>query len=107
MAVDPRFSTMPLRARNIDTLYREAGQVMATRTTEEWEKLLTEADIPVGRVNNLKDLKNDPHEYENLIDDPKLASVKTRLAQGIPANPAPLAVLPKDSPHHRANQGKK
>ena len=55
----------------------------------------------------LYDLKNDPHEYENLIDDPKLASVKKRLARGIPANPAPLAVLPKDSPHHRANQGKK
>ena len=64
MAADPRFTTMPLRAHNIDTLYREAGQVIATRTTEEWEKLLTEADIPVGRVNNLKDLKNDPHLKE-------------------------------------------
>ena len=52
-------------------------------------------------------VESKPHEHENLIDDPKLASVKTRLAQGIPANPAPLAVLPKDSPHHRANQGKK
>ena len=52
-------------------------------------------------------VKGKPHEYDNLIDDPKLASVKTRLTQGIPANPTPLAILPKDSPHHRANQGKK
>ena len=64
MAADPRFSTMPLRASNIDTLYGETGKVIATRTTEEWEKLLTEADIPVGRVNSLKDLKDDPHLKE-------------------------------------------
>ena len=54
----------------------------------------------------LYDLKNDPHEFENLIKNPKFASVKTRLTKGIPANPAPLAILPKDSPHHRANQKK-
>ena len=64
MAADPRYSTMPLRARNIDILYGETGKVIATRTTEEWEKLLTEADIPVGRVNSLKDLKDDPHLKE-------------------------------------------
>lgn len=52
----------------------------------------------------LYDLKNDPHEYENLIDSPQFASVKTRLANGIPSNSATLAILPKDSPHHRANQ---
>ncbi len=51
----------------------------------------------------LYDLKNDPHEFENLIKNPKFASVKTRLTKGIPANPATLAILPKDSPHHRAN----
>jgi arylsulfatase A-like enzyme len=54
----------------------------------------------------LYDLKNDPHEFENLIKNPKFASVKTRLTKGIPANPATLAILPKDSPHHRANQKK-
>jgi arylsulfatase A-like enzyme len=55
----------------------------------------------------LYDLKNDPHEYENLIDNPQFASVKTRLANGIPPNSATLALLPKDSPHHRANQKKR
>jgi arylsulfatase A-like enzyme len=54
----------------------------------------------------LYDLKNDPHEFENLIKNPKFTSVKTRLTKGIPANPATLAILPKDSPHHRANQKK-
>jgi len=52
-------------------------------------------------------LEKDPHEYENLINNPNLASIKMRLARGIPAKPAPLAVLPKDSPHHRANQNGK
>ena len=55
----------------------------------------------------LYDLKEDPHEYENLIDDPGLAAVKIRLAAGVPEDPAPIATLPKDSPHHRANQARK
>ena len=64
MATDPRFSTMPLRAQNIDALYQEAGKVLAARDTEEWVALLTKADIPVGQVNNLEDLKNDLHLNE-------------------------------------------
>ena len=55
----------------------------------------------------LYDLQNDPHEYENLIDNPQFASVKTRLANGIPENSATLAILPRESPHHRANQKKR
>ena len=64
MAEDPRFSTMALRVRNIDDLYREAGKVIGNRNTEEWLELLTKADIPVGRVNSLEDLRNDPHLTE-------------------------------------------
>ena len=64
MAEDPRFSTMALRVRNIDDLYREASKVIANRNTEEWLELLTKADIPVGRVNSLEDLRNDPHLTE-------------------------------------------
>ena len=64
MAEDPRFSTMALRVRNIDDLYREAGKVIENRNTEEWLELLTKADIPVGRVNSLEDLRNDPHLTE-------------------------------------------
>ncbi len=64
MAEDPRFSTMALRVRNIDDLYREASKVIANRNTEEWLEVLTEADIPVGRVNSLEDLRNDPHLTE-------------------------------------------
>ena len=55
----------------------------------------------------LYDLQNDPQEYENLIDNPQFASVKTRLANGIPENSATLAILPRESPHHRANQKKR
>ncbi len=64
MAEDPRFSTMGLRVRNIDDLYREASKVIANRDTEEWLEVLTKADIPVGRVNSLSDLRNDPHLTE-------------------------------------------
>ncbi len=55
----------------------------------------------------LYDLEADPREFTNRADDSALAEVKTRLAKGIPANPAPICQVPKDSPHHRANQKKK
>ena len=61
MANDPRFSTMPLRARNIDILYQEAGELLRLRDTEDWLTLLTKADIPVGKVNSLPELKKDFH----------------------------------------------
>ena len=58
---DPRFSTMALRGQNIGVLYEEVGKLLCSRDTEEWLGLFQEADIPVGKVNLLKELKNDPH----------------------------------------------
>ena len=61
MAADVRFSDMSLRSKNIDDLYKISSKVFPTRSTSEWLELLAEADIPVGQVNTLQDLKNDPH----------------------------------------------
>ncbi len=54
----------------------------------------------------LYDLETDPHEFTNRIDDPALGEIRNRLARGIPSNPAPICTIPRDSPHHRANQRK-
>ena len=61
MAADVRFSDMSLRSKNIDDLYKISSKVFPTRSTSEWLELLAEADIPVGQVNTLQELKNDPH----------------------------------------------
>ena len=61
MAADVRFSDMSRRSKNIDELYKISSKVFPTRSTSEWLELLAEADIPVGQVNTLQELKNDPH----------------------------------------------
>lgn len=60
-AVDPRFSSMASRSKNIDQLYEAAGAFLLQRTTADWLTTLREADIPCGPVNSLDDLKQDPH----------------------------------------------
>eukprot|EP00439_Symbiodinium_sp_Y106_P088038 s1_g574.t1 len=58
---DERFATYENRTRNIRDLYAMVEQVSVHKTTEEWEKLLQENDIPHARVNKLGDLRHDPH----------------------------------------------
>lgn len=60
-AVDPRFASHTTRTRHIDEIYAEIAEVFVTKTTDEWVRLLTEADIPVMPMNDLEDLLEDPH----------------------------------------------
>ena len=52
----------------------------------------------------LYDLKNDPHEFFNLADDPRLSKVKSRLARALPANVEPMRKIPTNSPYHRGRR---
>ena len=61
MMNDPRFVDLAARTQHTDDVYRIAGEVLATRTTREWQALLDEIEIPTGPVNTLADLPNDPH----------------------------------------------
>ncbi len=58
---DPRFVDVGERSRNIDALYQLAANVLLTKTTKEWLKLLNDADVPAGPVNRLEDLRDDKH----------------------------------------------
>jgi crotonobetainyl-CoA:carnitine CoA-transferase CaiB-like acyl-CoA transferase len=60
-ADDERFATIGARGKNIDALYGEAGEVLATKASAEWMALLGDAEIPCGPVNNFGDLRADPH----------------------------------------------
>ncbi len=61
LTTDPRFGSHAERARNIDEVYAFVAAEMRTRTTEEWERLLTEGDIPWTKMNSLDELIDDPH----------------------------------------------
>lgn len=61
---DPRYRDHGSRAENIETIYAELSDLMATRTTSEWRCLLSRADVPNAPVNDVKALTNDPHLLE-------------------------------------------
>ncbi|AOB32917.1 acetyl-CoA acetyltransferase [Bordetella sp. H567] len=61
MAADPRFATHTARAEHIGEVYAYVAQVMLTRDTEDWLRLLAAADIPASRLYGIEDLVADPH----------------------------------------------
>lgn len=61
MAADPRFRTLMDRSRVFSELYKFVEDILATRTTREWEVALADADIPFAPVNSFEQLLEDPH----------------------------------------------
>jgi crotonobetainyl-CoA:carnitine CoA-transferase CaiB-like acyl-CoA transferase len=59
LAVDPRFDSLAHRLENIDALYFETGEILASRPTDEWLALLAGTNVPVTVVNSLEDLLTD------------------------------------------------
>ncbi|MEE8602652.1 CaiB/BaiF CoA transferase family protein [Euzebya tangerina] len=49
------------RAGRVGELYGMLGDLLRTRSSEEWITVLRELDIPAGHVNSLAEVFNDPH----------------------------------------------
>ena len=58
---DTRYNSAASRSKNIDILYAKVSDILQTKTSKEWLKILKNAEIPSGAVNSLEDLKSDPH----------------------------------------------
>ena len=58
---DPRYSSISARTQNIHALYKELGELLATRTTQEWVDLFARADIPGSALATPDTLVADPH----------------------------------------------
>lgn len=61
---DPKFRDLPSRTKHIDELYQLLEKIMLTKKTDEWLKVLEEADIPAMPMNIPEDLLVDPHLTE-------------------------------------------
>jgi crotonobetainyl-CoA:carnitine CoA-transferase CaiB-like acyl-CoA transferase len=61
LANDPRFTSMGKRLENIQETYAATGDIIATRSRQEWVDLLGETNVPMMVVNGLDDLIDDPH----------------------------------------------
>jgi crotonobetainyl-CoA:carnitine CoA-transferase CaiB-like acyl-CoA transferase len=60
-ATDPRFADPVKRSENINTLYSILADLVAQRTTAEWQALLANADIPMAPIMSPEQLLDDPH----------------------------------------------
>ncbi|WP_156934930.1 CaiB/BaiF CoA transferase family protein [Pseudonocardia spinosispora] len=60
MADDPRFRSIAGRTEHIDELYALVAEVLRTRSTDEWRRVLEAANIPATPVNSVTDLFTDP-----------------------------------------------
>jgi crotonobetainyl-CoA:carnitine CoA-transferase CaiB-like acyl-CoA transferase len=58
---DPRFSSYEARTANTGALYAIIEECSATRSTDEWLKLLAENNIAAMRYNQMADVLADPH----------------------------------------------
>lgn len=53
---DPRFANHAARIENSAEIYGILAEIVATKTTAEWQRLLNEAAVPVQEVYSLEDL---------------------------------------------------
>jgi crotonobetainyl-CoA:carnitine CoA-transferase CaiB-like acyl-CoA transferase len=60
-AADVRFVDPVKRSENINALYAILADLVAQRTTAEWQALLKDADIPMAPIIAPDELLNDPH----------------------------------------------
>ena len=62
---DPRFDTKEKRRQNEDLMFEAFDDFFATKTRDEWMKILVEADIVCAPVYNYPEVANDPQVLAN------------------------------------------
>ncbi|MEH6607316.1 MAG: CoA transferase [Pseudomonadales bacterium] len=61
LASDPRFIDMATRLKNINESYKATGDIIISKTRDEWLELLGDTNVPMMVVNTLDGLIEDPH----------------------------------------------
>lgn len=84
LAADPRFAGNPSRVAHREALVTELERALATSTAGEWERRLTAAGVPAGRIGDIGDAIARAGSYglDPLVPLPPPAS---------PVAPAPVA----------------
>ena len=60
---DPRFATNQDRMANRPALAAELESVLERRDTDEWVRVLLDAGVPAGPINDYKQVFEDPHTH--------------------------------------------
>ncbi|WP_130805381.1 CaiB/BaiF CoA transferase family protein [Senegalia massiliensis] len=101
IADDERFKTNPLRNENYDELRPLIVEETKKKSTKEWQKLLDDAGVPNGPINNIEMVLNDPqvNEREMVVEVEHPTAGKTKIpgvpikmseTQGKVESPAPI-----------------
>jgi formyl-CoA transferase len=70
LAEDPRFKTRNVRRQNYESLEKELAPVFATRTRDEWLKVLEASDVPVAPLYDIAEVLADPQvRHLGLIEE--------------------------------------
>ena len=106
LAADPAIGTFSGRQRN-PAAWGEIGALVATRSTVEWNELLSGEDIPFAAVNTLEDLLVDPHLtavgfWQTMADQDGLALRTPASPIGMSASPPALRLPPPRLGEHTA-----
>lgn len=77
---DPRFANITTRTAHITELYTMVSDELAKRSTDEWCRLLKDADIPVFPIHTFASLLEDPHlkdiGFFNESDHPAVGRIR-------------------------------
>ena len=77
---DVKFSTNAKRVENRVEIVKIIANLITTKNGEEWLKILTDAGVPCGPINNLYDIFNDPQVlYRQMVHEvthPKAGEIK-------------------------------
>jgi len=81
LAADPKFTDINARTEHINEAYSFIAEAALTRTTDEWLKLLGQANIPAAKTNTIEDLLSDGHLADvgmfSLTEHPSEGTIRT------------------------------
>jgi crotonobetainyl-CoA:carnitine CoA-transferase CaiB-like acyl-CoA transferase len=92
LATDPEYATNADRVRNRGELNRILQEAFATRTTNEWDRVLRDADVAAGPIFGMDQVCADPQAIHSRIF--QTVSHPRRGELAIVAQPAKLARTP-------------
>lgn len=80
LAADARFLNVASRTQHIDALYEITGRLVAGQGSAYWLELCGRLEIPAARMNELADLKSDPHllatDFFSRVQDPAMGTLR-------------------------------
>ncbi len=95
LLTDDRFDEQAKRSENRDALNERISEITRTNTSAHWVDLLTEASVPSGPINNIREVFEDP-QVQHLgmaapVEHPTLGAQKV-VGQGVSMNRTPFSV---------------